>query len=198
MVRAVICVWGGGGVDENGDPIPGLGSYWLNKKSSFTKVENILLRDLIKSYYDPRTLLFLTWDSVEESSSDIIQTYKRVGTVYPFVQHKKFDYFDFPDRGVDNIGPTDRLKYYVQAKDIPNHNHQYDTIQILYDDRWKGFGIEQSQDIIFHMPELTLDFEAPEEGHGRAIFINGQPICVGRKITLIYDLKEKTLFKIQR
>jgi len=45
----------------------------------------------------------------------------------------------------------------------------------------KGFWVEQSPDIIVHMPELTLDFNEPKRGHGQASFINGRPICVGKK-----------------
>lgn len=185
---------GGGRSDIEGeDFIPRLQDFRTRKRNEFNEEEKQLLIDLFGRFHNPRNSRFLSWDAVEDSSSDIIPRKPRVGTLYPFVQHGKQYHFNLPKGLANNIEPKEFYSYFIKPENL-----RYDTIQILHDERWRGFGIEQSQDILVHMPEVAIDFEEPKDVNGRAIFINGEPTCIGGLSDVIYDLEKKLIFKIQR
>ena len=172
----------GGRTKNDGEAIPSIRSFV--RRSEFNDSEKKLTRDFFNIYHSTRSRQYLSWDVVEESSSNITSKRDPVGTLYPFVQHGKKYYIDFSN-GRKFTKPEEE-------------NFRYDTIQILYDERWRGFGIEQSQDIVVHRPDLAIDFTEPKSEPGRAIFINGAPVCIGGLPYVIYDLEEKIVFKLQR
>jgi len=175
---------GGGKTADGRKSIPHIASFTSPKKTEFNKAEKKILLNLYHKYRSSRHSQYLSYEAVEQSSGEVPSRLESAGVVYPFVRHGENFYIDLSEE--------------PKIMKPESENLRYDTIQILHDEAWRGFGIEQSQDILVHMPEVAIDFQEPENVIGHAVFINKQPACVGNLSLVIYDLEQKLVFKIQR
>jgi len=70
--------------------------------------------------------------AVGQSSGEVPSSLEPVGALYPFVRHGLQSYIDLSD-----------VRKFTRPE---SENLRYDTIQILYDEAWRGFGIELERD----------------------------------------------------
>jgi len=189
----------GGRTNDERKSIPYL--RLLRKVTEFSDEEKDLLKEFSDLYAFPRHNQFLSWDVVENSSGNVALRNKPLKELYPVIFYGRSNYFDF-SKDVENS--NNRYDYFV--KNLDNDKPYHRLVNILYEPRWKGFGIESSRAITDHLPELAINLElfnrhftTPKEIRGGGVLINGELACLGAhsQPSVIYDLEKALVFNIQ-
>jgi len=172
--------------------------------SEFSDEEKGLLKELSDLYALPRHNQFLSWDVVEKSSGRVALRNKPLTELYPVIFYKTPSFFDFSRAPKDPKNPNFLYDYYVAQPD--KEKPYFRLVNILYEPRWMGFGIESSRAITTHLPELAINlksfdryFTTPKEIKGGGVLINGQLACLGAygQPSVIFDLEKALVFNIQ-
>ena len=192
----------GGRTNDGRKSVPYL--RYLRKGTEFSDEEKGLIKEFSDLYALPRHNQFLSWDVVEKSSGKVALRNKPLTELYPVIFYKTPSFLDFSRAPKDPKNPNFLYDYYVEQPD--KEKPYFQLVNILYEPRWKGFGIESSRAITDHLPELAINlksfdhhFTTPKEIKGGGVLINGQLACLGanNSPSVIYDLEKALVFRIQ-